>query len=123
MLKAIIFDFDGVIAESVEVKIDAFRRIFEDYPQHLDQILAYHTANGGISRYVKFDYIYKEILNKPLNQDQSRQLGDRFTQYALEEVVRAPLVAGAKEFLEKYHQTIKLFIVSGTPQDEMLLIA
>ena len=31
MLKGIIFDFDGVIAESVEVKTDAFANLYQPY--------------------------------------------------------------------------------------------
>jgi phosphoglycolate phosphatase-like HAD superfamily hydrolase len=122
MLKAIIFDFDGVIVESVAVKTDAFRRLFAQYPEHHDEILTYHKINGGISRYVKFQYIYDKILKQPLSEAQSKQLGERFTQYALEEVLAAPFVDGAEAFLKKYHDRLKLFIVSGTPQDEMCLI-
>ncbi len=63
MIKAIIFDFDGVICESVEAKKIAFQKVFADYPEHLDAITEHHMANGGISRFVKFEYIYKNILN------------------------------------------------------------
>ena len=60
-LKAIIFDFDGVICESVEAKTEAFRKVFLDYPEHLDEIIAYHMTQGGVSRYIKFEYIFREI--------------------------------------------------------------
>ncbi|GAF78578.1 unnamed protein product, partial [marine sediment metagenome] len=33
MIKAIIFDFDGVIVESSDIKTEAFRELFQDYPQ------------------------------------------------------------------------------------------
>jgi len=122
MLKAIIFDFDGVIAESVEVKIEAFRRLFAEFPEHLPEIIEYHKTNGGISRYVKFRYIYEKILKKPLSEAESQRLGGLFSQYALEEVIAAPFVAGAEEFLTRYHQKLLLFVVSGTPEEEMRLI-
>ena len=53
MIKAIIFDFDGVICESVNVKTIAFKKLFADYPEHQDRIVEYHLVNGGISRYEK----------------------------------------------------------------------
>ena len=119
---AIIFDFDGVIAESVEVKIEAFRRLFASYPEHLPKILEYHRINGGISRFVKFRYIYEHFLKKPLTEEESNRLGELFSRYALEEVIRAPLVAGVESFLQEYHTQLMLFIVSGTPEDEMRMI-
>jgi phosphoglycolate phosphatase-like HAD superfamily hydrolase len=123
-LKAIIFDFDGVIAESVAVKVEAFRRMFEaKCPEHLEQILAYHKINGGISRYVKFQYIYDQFLKEPLSEAESQRLGGLFSQYVLEGVIAAPFVAGAKEFLFKYSERFSMFIVSGTPEDEMRLIS
>ena len=38
MIKALIFDFDGVLAESVDVKTKAFLNLFKEYPQHLEEI-------------------------------------------------------------------------------------
>ncbi len=121
-LKAIIFDFDGVICESVEVKTIAFRRLFEDHPKHLDQIIEYHKINGGLSRYEKFKVIYRDFLKKSLSEQESQKLGEKFTQYSLEAVLACEYVAGAVEFLKKYHKKLKLFIVSGTPEDEMRMI-
>ena len=56
MIKAIFFDFDGVILESVSIKGDVFQKLFADYPEHLAEILNYHLENGGVSRYDKFEY-------------------------------------------------------------------
>jgi HAD superfamily hydrolase (TIGR01549 family) len=122
MLKAIIFDFDGVIVESIDVKKEAFRRLFENYPQHINQIVEYHMRNGGISRFVKFEYIYREIFKKELTEEESQRLGREFSENAVEGVITSPFVKGALEFLEKYHKDIKCFVASGTPQDEMELV-
>ena len=64
MLKAIFFDFDGVIVESAGIKTEAFRKLFSNYPDQVDEIVDYHKANAGISRYDKFDYIYEKILKQ-----------------------------------------------------------
>ncbi|OGX27649.1 MAG: hypothetical protein A2787_01995 [Omnitrophica WOR_2 bacterium RIFCSPHIGHO2_01_FULL_48_9] len=122
MLKAIIFDFDGVICESVDVKIQAFRKLFEIYPKHLKQILAYHAFNGGLSRYKKFRYIYRHFLKKELRSVESLRLGQKFSEYALAAVIQSAYVPGAHEFLKKYYKKFHLFIVSGTPQPEMRFI-
>jgi len=123
MLKAIIFDFDGVICESSEIKTEAFRRLFSQYPRHRKEIIAYHERNGGISRFVKFKVIYRDILKKKLTAEQTRYLGKKFAQYSLQAVLKAGYVKGAIPFFKKYHKELFLFIVSGTPQAEMRLIA
>ena len=119
MLKAVIFDFDGVICESVEVKTEAFRRLFRDYPEHLDKIVSFHMANGGMSRFEKFKVIYRDFLKEELSEERSKELGEKFTKYCYSEVIQAPFVKGAEDFLNKYYKRLSLFIVSGTPQEEM----
>ena len=104
MLKAIIFDFDGVICESVEVKTEAFRKLFEQYPDQIDEILKVHVQNGGISRFVKFKWVYEDILKRPLSEKESEALGQKFSEYAYELVVKSPFVKGALEFLQNYHK-------------------
>lgn len=122
MIEAIIFDFDGVLCESVHAKNAAFRRLFRHFPEYLDEILDYHMRNGGISRFEKFKVIYRDILKEELTPQESERLGRKFTEYSYRAVVQAPLAKGTKEFLEKYHSTIRLFIASGTPEEEMMTI-
>ena len=122
MLKAIIFDFDGVICESVEVKIEAFRKLFQDHPKQLDQILRFHMDNGGMSRFEKFKIIYRDFIRQELTPEHSQELGRKFTEYSYQAVVNAPLVKGADSFFENYYRTFLFFIVSGTPEAEMVSI-
>ena len=69
MIKAIIFDFDGVIIESADIKTEAFRALFENYPEHVEAIAGFHIENGGMSRFDKFRHIYKNIINEELNEE------------------------------------------------------
>lgn len=119
MLKAIIFDFDGVIVESVDIKTQAFCEIFKDHPQHIEAIRKYQIEHGGISRVKKFKYIYKEILRKPLRVRELHQLCQQFEKLVRNKVVASSLVEGAKEALNNLFNKHFLFIVSGTPQKEL----
>lgn len=119
MIKAIIFDFDGVILESAEIKTDAFRELFRAYPKKIEEITDYHLLNTGISRYVKFRHIYGRILGKELTQKEEVRLGEHFSQLALRKVLKAPFVSGARGFLEQNKQRYQFFIASGTPQEEL----
>jgi HAD superfamily hydrolase (TIGR01549 family) len=119
MIKAVIFDFDGVIVESIDVKTDAFCYIFKDYPQHVPVIRSYQIHNGGISRMEKFKYIYKNILRETLSDEKLKDLCQQFRELVLENVIAAPFVNGAEQLLKDLSRQYPLFIVSGTPEDEM----
>jgi HAD superfamily hydrolase (TIGR01549 family) len=122
-LKAIIFDFDGVICESNNVKKEAFGRLFDDYSEQVQKdVVDLHVQNGGLSRYWKFEQIYKNILKEPLTEERSQELGEKFSSYVFEGVVNSPYVKGAYEFLQKYHNKLLLLVASGTPHEEMMRV-
>jgi len=120
--KAIAFDFDGVILESVSIKTEAMAVLFADYTDHLDEIVAIHENHAGFSRYIKFDMVYRDVLKKPLAPKIRADLGQRFSDLVLEQVLACPFVAGALEFLKAHHETTPLFVISGTPDEELLTI-
>ncbi|MEW6112473.1 MAG: HAD hydrolase-like protein [Thermodesulfobacteriota bacterium] len=119
MFKAIVFDFDGVILESMDIKTQAFRDLFQDYPDHLDDIVKLHVENGGMPRFEKFDIIFRDLLKKPLSPDHRRELGRRFSELVFQKVIACPFVAGADLFLDKYSSKLELFVASGTPEPEL----
>ena len=122
-IKAIIFDFDGVLVESVDVKTKAFARMFEDRGVEIvRQVTDFHLKNGGLSRVHKFKYYYKEILKCSLSEKKLEELCNTFSRLVVDEVINSPYVKGAREFLEKYHRAIDFYIASGTPEEELMEI-
>lgn len=119
MPKGMILDFDGIILESVDIKGEAFKTLFKDYPQHQDEIFKYHVDNGGVPRFEKFKYIYRTIFKKDLSEEEFNRLCTQYSQIVLHSVLRCPFVDGAKEFLEGISAKCPLFIVSGTPHEEI----
>ena len=120
MIRAIIFDFDGVILDSVDIKTKAFARLFEDHePGVVRQVVAHHLANGGVSRFRKFQHIYENILHTPMPEGESERLGERFSALVFDEVVKAAWIPGAPEFLGENHTRYRCFVASGTPQEEL----
>ncbi len=120
--RALILDFDGVVLESADIKTDAFRELFAAYPEHVKAIVAYHVANVGISRFVKFEWIYRELLRRPLSPAALRELGERFSAIALDKVLACPFVRGARETLAALRGRLPVYVASGTPQAELELI-
>ena len=123
MIRAIAFDFDGVLVESVDIKTRAYAYLFKEYGQDVvSKVVDYHIKNGGISRFVKLRTIYEKILKKSLSENKFDSLSAQFSNIVVDAVVAAPWVEGAQEFLKKNKNRYLYFIVSGTPQEELELI-
>lgn len=120
MPAVVVFDFDGVILDSVGVKTAAFARLFEpEGPAARDAVVAYHLGHGGVSRHEKFRWAYREVLKRPLDPATERGLSDAFNALVEEAVVAAAMMPGAQEALQSLHGRVPLFVASGSPQEEL----
>jgi len=122
--QAIFFDFDGVIIDSVDVKTRAFATIFRPYgPEAEKEAVNYHLARGGLSRYKKFIHVFNNVLGREVSDKQLEELGRKFSDLALEEVLKASLMPGVLTTLDELRQKqIPAFVVSGTPEEEVKYI-
>ncbi len=122
--QAVFFDFDGVILDSVPVKTQAFAQLFRPHGSDVEQaVVDYHLANGGISRFKKFEYAYRHLLNQPLTPELAEALGQEFNRLALDGVLAAPFIDGALDTLQALLQDgVPAFVVSGTPHEEVGLV-
>lgn len=120
MIKAIIFDFDGVILESATIKTEAFGEVVKDYPrEQAGAFVAYHMGHMGISRHVKFRYFIEEILHETYSEEKERELAERFEEIVFRQVMECDFVPGAEEFLKRNCTGYDFYIASGTPDEEM----
>jgi phosphoglycolate phosphatase-like HAD superfamily hydrolase len=120
MISTIIFDFDGVIVDSVDIKAQAFCHLFRKQPQEIRrQISDLHMNHAGMPRREKFRIIYKEFLNQPVTAVELEQLSVKFSQFCVDKIVKVPYVGGAFEFISQYHRTYDLFIASSAPESEL----
>ena len=120
MLKGIIFDFDGVIVKSIQVKSNAFAELYSQYGNEIvKNIINHHEANGGMSRYDKIKFYHKSFLNKKATKRDITELSNQFSELVVEKVIAAPYVLGALEYIQKNSNQYKLFISTGTPTDEI----
>lgn len=119
MIKAIIFDFDGVLLESANIKSEAFRELFADAGSAAEAVLAYHKANAGVPRLQKLERIYSEILKQPVTQPELTGLCEKFGKLVLEKVKAAPFVPGAEDFLRSNSNKYAFYIASAAPKAEV----
>ena len=117
---AVFFDFDGVLAESSNIKTVAFVEMYKEYgPDVVDKVVAHHMEHGGISRRQKIRYCHKTYLGIEVSSDEMAVLGRRFSTLVEDAVVAADWVAGAKAFLDSHCGRLPMFVISGTPQEEL----
>lgn len=122
--QAIIFDFDGVIAESGKIKTHAFAELYRPYGDDIvAKVVEFHTQNGGMSRFLKFRHFQQHFLLKPpLTESEEKALDIRFSELVVEAVIAAEAVLGATELIQQQAERIPLFVASGTPENELKVI-
>lgn len=119
-IKCLVFDCDGVILDSVNVKTNAFAKLAEPYGEAARaKMVDYHTLHGGVSRFLKFEWFFREILNQEITPDESEAWNKKFREYALEEVMRCNLINGALATLERWHGKLPMYICTGAPEAEV----
>ena len=121
--RALVFDFDGVIIESEHIKTRAFRELYGEHgPEVVAAAVAHHEANGGISRRKKIRHCHATLLGIELDTARLEALCQRFSALVEDEVVGCDWVPGASEVLATHFGRRPMFVVSGTPQEELTRI-
>lgn len=120
-IQAIFWDFDGVIADSTEVKSQAFEEMFTPYGETIrKKVLEHHQLNGGISRVEKIEHSFRHFIGQPLSQAELDQKCELYSTLVKQKVIESPLIPGAESTLQALYPDIPMFVVSGTPEDELV---
>ena len=122
-IKNIFFDFDGVLAESVQVKADAFYALYKPYGDVIaTKVRQHHYENGGLSRFEKIAFCHKEFLGLSLSREEVSVKAQEFSKLVLQGVINSPEVPGAHAFLGKHCSNMGFWIITGTPTSEIQTI-
>jgi len=119
--RVFLFDFDGVIVDSVNIKTEAFAELYRPFGEKvISKVVRHHRSHGGMSRFEKIHYYHKQYLNQDLSNSDLMKLANRFSRMVLNKVTKAPFIKGSFQFLKLLKDKNKiLFIISGTPEDEI----
>ena len=116
-----IFDCDGVVLDSNRIKTRAFKEALLLEPKDkVKKLIDYHLLNGGVSRYEKFEYYFKNIkCSQDIESDLQKAL-DKFASYVYNKLLKCDLVPGVIQFVEKMNNLdIKCYVNSGSDENEL----
>ena len=121
MVKNILWDFDGVILDSMPIRDWGFREIFKNFDKKdVDALLVYHNLNSGLSRYVKIRYFYEKILGKEISDDKVLEYAGNFSTLMKQELTNmANLIQDSVSFIKDNFKKYKFHLVSGSDQTEL----
>jgi phosphoglycolate phosphatase-like HAD superfamily hydrolase len=119
--KTLVFDCDGVVLNSNQLKIQAYYHVaikFGASEEQAQALVDHHVKLGGISRYPKFEYFLREIMQQAVTEPAMQTLLSSFTA----EVKRLPIDCEIAPDLMRIRQanpSAKWMIVSGGDQTEL----
>jgi len=120
--EVILWDFDGVIIDSNSVREFGFREVLKEFDsEQVEQLIDFHNANGGWSRYVKFRYFYEEILKRQISESQVQELANSFSSIMVDRLPNPELlIQETVRFIQEMNsQGKEMHIVSGSDGNEL----
>ena len=118
MLRAVIFDFNGIIVDDEPIHFELFRKVFSEEGIDLTK-QAYYERYLGFDDRGAFSFGFGEH-NRPLNHQKLTELIDRKARY-YQQAIRnhVTIFPGAKELIVNLAGDLPLAVASGALRNEI----
>lgn len=117
--QTLVFDCDGVILDSNKVRAKAFYNCALPYGvEYAEALEAYHILHGGVSRYVKFEVLLRDMVGVPVTDEAMKTLLHNFTTEATIGLLQCELSPGL-EALRQATLQANWILASGADQQEL----
>jgi phosphoglycolate phosphatase-like HAD superfamily hydrolase len=114
----VFLDFDGVVMDSMTLKLDSYCHAFAGMGFHREAIRALQLASAGLSRQKTIPLMYESLSGRPMPEGLYREALARFTDHDDASRSSMVLMPGAEAFLTAARREgVRLAIVTGTPQE------
>jgi phosphoglycolate phosphatase-like HAD superfamily hydrolase len=117
MIEGILFDFDGVIMDSMELKLDSYCHALERFRFPRDDIKSLQNLYTGLSRHKVLVLVYEKLSGQRITDPIRTELYDRFADHDESSRSLMSPVPGSLPFLDAVHARFYTAIVTGTPDD------
>lgn len=117
--KALVFDCDGVILDSNQIKTEGFYEVASRYGEGAAKMLVdYHVQNGGVSRFEKFHFFVKNILCVPVSHELITELLSSYSEFVFSKLLKCKIAHGLEDLREETRD-LKWMVVSGGMKTEL----
>jgi phosphoglycolate phosphatase-like HAD superfamily hydrolase len=122
MIHCVVFDFDGTLVDSNQIKHDMFLEISARFENGLAVMSGILSAPEAGDRYDIFDRFVAKIRKDPGGCSQlSSELATSYSDSCHREIAVAPEIPGASDALKQLVSAgIRVFISSATPTEPLL---
>ena len=116
----IVFDFDGVVVDSNQIKYDAWFNLFPDSESVSDQLIEQALREVKETRFDILDFIFSRLGQASSQREQNVQVfAQKYNTLVQAEIQSRGLMPGARETLERLRRSHQLFINSATPEQAL----
>lgn len=119
--KNVLWDFDGVIIDSMPIREQGFREILQDFAQEqVEELVRYHRANGGLSRFIKIRYFFEVILHTTITEEQVQLYATRFSETMRKLLCNKELlIEDAVQYIRENSGSKNFHVVSASEEQEL----
>ncbi|GMB94553.1 HAD family hydrolase [Helicobacter heilmannii] len=126
-LEVVVWDFDGVVFDSMHLKGEGFKELFRRHTKADEVALkafeGYHYTNGGVSRSDKIAHFYTQILKKTIDADKINALVQEFGQIIEKDLFsREHLNLEVMDFIKGNYQKYVFHIASAALHTELQVL-
>ncbi len=122
-LRAIIFDFDGTIIDSNEIKLNCFIDLFSDQEFVKNDLIYFISSLGHVDRFNVIRACCEKFFQGKYSEYDIQTKISLYNRKCLRQIVRADEIPYALEFIKTAHaKGYLLFISSATPEKELIKI-
>lgn len=119
--ETIILDCDGVIFDSNNLKLNAFRDVLSNYKYNkniVNRFIEYFKNNFGTSRYHLTRVFIEKFLKQQFNEELYQEILDSYSAKCVLLYEKANMTVDFMKFIERYKDK-SLFVASGSAEDEL----
>lgn len=116
-VKVIVFDFDGVLVDSVKLKHNALKDNFIEFGETFAKDVFDHHLKYGDTRYQSAEYAKSKLTDA--NEDFVEKYVKKYTKNVKDKILKMSLNKGGDAVLLDLVKRFPLYISSGTPEVEL----
>ena len=121
--RIVFWDFDGVIKDSADLKVQAYVDMFVDHgPIIQNKIYRRCKTEGGKSRFQLIPMFYQDIVGVFLDDEQINIKLKIYSDMVVNNVIGSPFIPGVVDYLKNNYERQRFIIVTNTPQFEIDMI-